>query len=69
MTQRLASRQFAPSPMASIVGPRTKLSPLRPVGPSAPRERLALALLLYTGQRRGDVIHMGRQHISKAPSK
>jgi site-specific recombinase XerD len=28
-------------------------------------ERLALALLLYTGQRRGDVIHMGRQHISK----
>ena len=28
----------APSPMASIVGPRTKLSRLRPVGPSAPRE-------------------------------
>jgi integrase len=27
------------------------------------RERLALALLLYTGQRRGDVIGMGRQHI------
>jgi integrase len=27
------------------------------------RERLALALLLYTGQRRGDVITMGRQHI------
>jgi integrase len=25
--------------------------------------RLALALLLYTGQRRGDVIKMGRQHI------
>jgi integrase len=25
--------------------------------------RLALALLLYTGQRRGDVIRMGRQHI------
>jgi integrase len=29
------------------------------------RERLAMALLLYTGQRRGDVIHMGRQHIAK----
>jgi integrase len=27
------------------------------------RARLALALLLYTGQRRGDVIGMGRQHI------
>src|SRR5262249_10440900 len=25
--------------------------------------RLALALLLYTGQRRGDVTRMGRQHI------
>src|SRR5262245_45257512 len=28
------------------------------------RARLALALLLYTGQRRGDVVGMGRQHIS-----
>jgi integrase len=27
------------------------------------RARLALTLLLYTGQRRGDVIRMGRQHI------
>jgi integrase len=27
------------------------------------RERLALALGLYSGQRRGDVIRMGRQHI------
>ena len=26
------------------------------------RERLALALLLYTGQRRSDVVGMGRQH-------
>jgi len=33
--------------------------------PIGTRERLALALLLYTGQRRGDVIHMGRQHIAK----
>src|SRR3974390_2019707 len=31
-------------------------------GPST-RARLALNLLLYTGQRRGDVIQMGRQHI------
>lgn len=28
------------------------------------RERLALALLLYTGQRRGDVVQMGRQHVT-----
>jgi integrase len=27
------------------------------------RQRLALALLLYTGQRRSDVIRMGRQHM------
>lgn len=32
--------------------------------PSGTRERLALALLLYTGQRRGDVVFMGRQHVS-----
>lgn len=31
--------------------------------PLGTRARLALALLLYTGQRRGDVIRMGRQHI------
>jgi len=31
--------------------------------PVGSRARLALALLLYTGQRRGDVIHIGRQHI------
>jgi integrase len=31
-----------------------------PVGTKA---RLAMALLLYSGQRRGDVVRMGRQHI------
>jgi len=31
--------------------------------PLGTRERLALALLMFTGQRRGDVIRMGRQHI------
>jgi integrase len=31
-----------------------------PIGSKA---RLALALLLYSGQRRGDVVRMGRQHI------
>lgn len=31
--------------------------------PLGSRPRLALALLLYTGQRRSDVVRMGRQHI------
>lgn len=31
--------------------------------PLGSRARLALALLLYTAQRRGDVVRMGRQHI------
>lgn len=31
--------------------------------PTGSRERLALALLLYTAQRRADVVTMGRQHI------
>jgi integrase len=31
--------------------------------PVGSRARLALALLLYTGQRRGDAIRMGRQHM------
>lgn len=31
--------------------------------PVGTRARLALALLLYTGQRRSDVIRMGRQHV------
>ncbi len=31
--------------------------------PIGTRERLAFALLLYTGQRRSDVIRMGRQHV------
>ncbi|UPY35533.1 tyrosine-type recombinase/integrase [Sediminicoccus sp. KRV36] len=34
--------------------------------PSGTRERLALALLLYTAQRRSDVVRMGRQHIHGA---
>lgn len=30
--------------------------------PIGSRERLAMALMLYTGLRRGDMIHVGRQH-------
>lgn len=32
--------------------------------PPGSRARLALALLLYTGQRRQDIVRMGRQHMS-----
>lgn len=32
--------------------------------PIGTRARLAMALLLYTGQRRGDVVRMGWQHVS-----
>jgi integrase len=32
--------------------------------PIGSRARLALALLLYTGQRRGDAVRMGRQHVT-----
>ena len=32
--------------------------------PVGSRARLAVALLLYTGQRRSDVVRMGRQHLS-----
>jgi integrase len=32
--------------------------------PVGSRARLAFALLLYTGQRRSDVVRMGRQHLS-----
>jgi integrase len=31
--------------------------------PSGSRARLALCLLLYTGQRRGDAVRIGRQHV------
>jgi integrase len=34
--------------------------------PTGTRERLALALLLYTAQRRSDVVRMGRQHLRGA---
>jgi integrase len=35
--------------------------------PIGTRERLALALLVNTAQRRGDVVRMGRQHVRQTP--
>ena len=40
--------------------PTSRFEAKHPIGSKA---RLALALLLYTGQRRGDVVRLGRQHI------
>jgi integrase len=37
--------------------------------PSDTRAGLALALLLFTAQRRGDVVRMGWQHITKIPDE
>lgn len=61
-------------PMASIRRPRKALhgfqawtaadvAAYEAKWPTGSRERLALALLLYTGQRRSDVVQMGRQHV------
>jgi hypothetical protein len=43
--------------------PEHAIEQFEAVYPIGTRERLAFALLLYTGQRRGDVIRMGRQHV------
>ncbi|WP_176695944.1 tyrosine-type recombinase/integrase [Phenylobacterium immobile] len=63
-------------PMAGMRRPRKAKSGFRPweeediakfekVHQRGSRERLALTLLLYTGQRRSDVVGMGRQHVGK----
>jgi integrase len=42
----------------------TEIAKFEAKWPSGSRARLALYLLLYTGQRRSDVVRMGRQHLS-----
>lgn len=65
---------MAANPLAGLRLPRKAAKGFRPwtsddvarfaaKWPTGTRERLALALLLYTGQRRSDVVRMGRQHI------
>lgn len=62
------------NPMTGLRRPRKAAEGFRPwseddiaafeaAWPSGTRQRLALALLLYTGQRRSDVVRMGRQHV------
>ena len=41
----------------------TEIAQYQEKHPVGARARLALALLLYTAQRRGDVVGMGRQHV------
>jgi len=64
----------ADDPTAGVRGPRYRsrgfytwteedIGAFEAKHPKGTRARLALALLLYTAQRRGDVIQMGRQHV------
>jgi integrase len=41
----------------------TDIATFEAVHPAGTRARLALALLLYTAQRRSDVVRLGRQHV------
>jgi integrase len=43
----------------------TEIAQFEAQHPIGTRPRLAMALLLYTGQRRGDVVGMGRQHVGR----
>jgi site-specific recombinase XerD len=43
----------------------TEIARFEAVHPIGSRQRLALGLLLYLGQRRGDTVRMGRQHMTK----
>jgi integrase len=62
-------------PMAEMRRPRkalrgfraweaTEIAAFESRWPTGSRERLAFALLLYTGQRRSDMVTMGRQHVT-----
>jgi integrase len=46
-----------------LPGPMTTLEPSRRAHDVGGRARLAMALLLYTAQRRADVVRMGWQHV------
>ena len=63
MTRRSASPARRSRPRATRRGVRPRSSASKPSTRSAPEARLAFALLLYTGQRRSDVVRMGRQDI------
>ena len=51
------------SRMVSTVGQRMRFQEFEERHAIGSRARLAFALLLHTGQRRSDVIRMGRQHV------
>ena len=63
MIRRSASPARRSRPPAIRHGRRITSGASRPRIRSARKARLAFALLLYTGQRRSDVVKMGRQHI------
>jgi integrase len=68
------TRDGASNPTQGVKRPRIKTEGFRTwteadiaafeaVHPVGTRARLALALLLYTAQRRSDVVRLGRQHV------
>ena len=46
-----------------MLGRETEISQYEAHWAVGTKQRLVLALALYTGQRRGDLVRMGRQHI------
>jgi len=59
---RTATKGFTPWSEADIAAYEAR-------HPTGTRERLALALLLYTGQRRSDVVRLGWQHVREAEGR
>ena len=61
--QRKGYAALVLKPRASIAGQDAEIECFEARWPIGTRERLALALLLFTGLRRGDVVKLGRQHV------
>src|SRR5262249_29874304 len=71
MQQAITVELRVDDPTADVRGPKFRsegwtesdIAAFEGKHPPGSRARLALALLLYTAQRRADVIQMGRQHV------
>ena len=63
ITRRLASPAKRLRPAAIRLGRKARSERFEGTHVIGTKARLAFALLLYTGQRRGDVVKLGRQHV------
>ncbi len=59
----LGIRVRAPKSDGHITWSEADIAKFETRWPIGTRERLAFGLLLYTGQRRSDIVRMGRQHV------